>query len=197
MKMNLWVGIVAVVLSCSVGAVAQGEAAKEVQGTVQELGFGKFKLQEKSGTGWLFYLSKDGSTFKPDDWRPSVGDEISVAHMEVQRRGNAISQVTSVNLIKAGPNTIKLTSPVEVEITEVGRSGFMAKVMPSGKVVRFATQRSTKVTPTGWVPSPGEKAVMSFTAKPASGIGMAFSGPSGMTYALDKVEKVDPVAKSK
>jgi hypothetical protein len=69
--------------------------------------------------------------------------------------------------------------------------------MPSGKIVRFATQRGTKVTPVGWTPALGEKVVMTFTAKPASGIGMAFSGTSGITYVLDKVEKTESGSKPK
>ena len=177
------VGIAAGVFFCSLWAFAQGGAGNEVKGTVQEGGFGKFKLQDKSGTSWLFYLSKDGTAYKPDDWRPTVGDEVTVAHMEVQRRGASISQATSVTLVKAGPNTARITSPVEVEIVESGRRGYKAKIVSSGTTVQFDIGRSMKVVPAGWVPAPGEKAIMTFTAKPSK-----FS--FGITYALDKVEKV-------
>jgi hypothetical protein len=190
MKMKwLWMGVMAAVCSCSLWAVAEGDAAKEVRGTVQEGGFGKFRLQDKSDTSWLFYLSKDGSSYQPDDWRPTVGDEVSVAYMTVQKRNASIAQVTRVTLIKVGPNTVRIKSPVQVEITEVGRSGYKAKVLPAGTIVRFASQRSTQTIPVGWAPQPGDKATITFTTKPTMGF--------MMSYAMDKVEKAEAGATPK
>ena len=54
-----------------------------------------------------------------------------------------------------------LASPVEVEITETGRSGIRAKI-PSGQIVRFAYDRGVQRLPAGWVPVVGEKARVTF-----------------------------------
>jgi hypothetical protein len=185
-------GMMAVVLSCSLWAMAQGDVVKTTQGVVQEDGFGKFRLKDKAGTSWLFYLSHDKTRYTPDDWRPIVGDEVNISHMEVQSRGNTISQAVTVGLVKAGPNTIRIKSPVEVQITETGRSGYKAKVLSTGVIVRFGNQRSSQVVPTGWVPTPGEKALVTFTAQPSK-----IWGGFGISYALDKIEKIDAGGKTK
>ena len=196
-KVRATVGIGAVVVFCCAWAFAGVATTNAIKGTVQEVGFGKFTLQEKSGTSWLFYLSNDGTSYTPDDWRPVAGDEVAVTRIEVERRGNAISQAVTVALTKIGPNTVRIKSPVAVEIVETGKTGYRAKIVSSGKVVKFSNQRSTKVVPVGWIPTAGEKATMTFAVQSATVFSMAFSGPSGITYVLDKVEKVETGAKAK
>ena len=179
------VGIAVGVLICSMWAARAG-AADELQGTVVEGGFGKFRMQDKAGTSWLIYLSTDGTTYNPAEWRPAIGDEVSVAKIEVQKRNTTISQATTVTRVKAGSNTVELTSPVQVEIVESGYTGFKAKILATGQTVKFSKSRSTQFVPAGWVPAAGDKATMTFTTKSSVG--------SRISYALDKVEKADAAA---
>ena len=183
-NIRVWIGIVTAVLAGALWAAAQGDALKTLQGSVQEEGFGKFRMKDTSGASFLLYLSHDKTSFSPDDWRPTVGDQVTASYMEVISRGNAISQAVKVELVKAGPNTLRVKSPVDVEVVETGRTGFKLKVLPSGPVVRFTRQRSTQVIPTGWVPGPGEKARAAFTAQ-------AGKVTFGVSYVLDKLERLD------
>jgi hypothetical protein len=176
-RMFIGGGIAVVALCCSL--LAFGE---ETSGTVQELGFLKFKVLNKDGTSLLVHLAKDSTGYEPADWRPIVGDEINVSYLEVQRRNEKILQATKVTLVKASPNAVSITSPVEVEIVETGRSGYRAKIVSSGNVVRFSKGRGTSVSPAGWTPAPGDKVVITFTSKPSV-------GGSGMSYVAEKVEK--------
>lgn len=152
------------------------------EGTVEETGWGKFKIKDKDGTLRLFHVSKKSTTFSPEDWRPMKGDKVSVKFSTFQRRNATIAQIDSVKLVEAGPNTPRMTSPVEVEIREVGRSGFRVKLLDSGKLVKFSRHRGTQMEPVGWTPAVGDKAKITFSFR----TGMMF----GVTYIADKVEKI-------
>lgn len=188
-SIRMWASVVVAVLSCSLWAPAQGDAAKTLKGSVLEEGFGKFRMKDASGASWLLYLSRDKTSYKPDDWRPVVGDQVVVTYVEATSRGNEILQAAIVELVKAGPNTVRITSPVEVVITEVGRTGYNAKIAPSGPIAKFTKQRSTKIEPTGWVPAVGDKVIMTFTVKPPTVFTLPSAARSDMVYALDKVER--------
>jgi hypothetical protein len=172
--------MVATLLSCSLLASARA-ADNETRGTVSETGFGKFSIQDKDNSNWLYYVAKDSTSFDPNDWRPAVGDKVTVSHVAVTKRGSTISQAVKVTLDKAGPNTLDVKSPVSAEIIEVGRSGVQAK-LSDGHVVRFDKQRSTQILPVGWQPAPGEKVTLTFVNKPAT---FGF----GIGHYLVKVEK--------
>jgi hypothetical protein len=96
----------------------------------------------------------------------------------------SVLEVEKVELLKIGPNSIPpMTSPITVEITETGRSGWKAK-LPTGQIVKFESGRKTVLTPAGLVLTPGQKAKIEFHAEKAM---FTF----GITYFADKVEKVD------
>jgi len=178
------VGIAAVMFFCSLLTFAQGGTTNAVKGIVMEGGFNKFKLQDKSGTSWLFYPSRKVTAYEPDDWRPSEGDEVAVTSMEVKQRDATILQANQITLLKAGPNTVRIKSPVEVEIVEAGRRGFRAKILSVGATVQFGNQRGMQMVPAGWLPATGERAIVTFITKPVP-IGYALG------YYVVKMEKVD------
>lgn len=174
------IAMAAMLFSCSM-LVSVRAADNETRGTVSELGFGKFSIQDKDNANWLYYIAKDSTSFEPGDWRPAVGDKVTVSHIAVTKRGNTISQAVKVTLDKAGPNTLDVKSPVTAEIVEVGRSGIQAK-LSDGHVVRFDKERSTQILPVGWQPVAGEKVTLTFVNKPAT---FGF----GIGHYLVKVEK--------
>jgi hypothetical protein len=157
--------------------------ANEGRGIVVEMGWGKFKVKDDSGVIKLYYVEKKTTTFEPTDWRPTEGEKILLAYTEVLRRSETILRVDKVKLLKAGAQTIRIKSPVDVEIVEVGRSGFKTKILASGKAVKFLRHRRTQVIPAGWVPVMGEKARIEFIVKPGR---VSF----GLSYQADKVELI-------
>jgi hypothetical protein len=111
-----------------------------------------------------------------------VQDKIKVVFTPVQGKKGTTLAVDRVTLQKAGPNTIaSIASPVNVEITEVGRSGIKAK-LPTGQIVKFSNRRGTERSPAGWVPAVGEKAKIEFRPQPT----MVFT----VSFVMDKMEKV-------
>lgn len=159
MKTSLKMIVVALI---SVFAVVAAGWADEVAGKVTDTGFGSFMLDE-AGTLRQFNLSSRNTVYEPTSWRPTSGDEIRVAFTAIQnRRGTTVLAVDKATLVAAGPHTlVELASPVEVEITETGRSGIRGKI-PSGQIVRFAYDRGVQRIPAGWVPVVGEKARVTF-----------------------------------
>jgi len=151
-------------------------------GTIQEIGWGKFKIKDEDGTVRLFHISKKATTFSPDDWRPMLGDKVSIKFSTFQRRSATIAQIDSVKLLEAGPNTPRMTSPVNVEIREVGRTGFKVKLLDSGKLVKFSRHRATRMEPAGWVPNVGDRAKITFSSR----AGVTYN----ITYLADKVERI-------
>ena len=136
--------------------------ADEVAGKVASTSFGAFMLDD-AGTLKQFNLSARNSAYEPATWRPTAGDEIRVTYTSIQgRRGATVMAVDKAVLVKAGPQTITdLASPIDVEITETGRSGIRAKI-PGGQIVRFGYDRGVQRTPAGWMPVVGEKARVTF-----------------------------------
>ena len=153
---TIFVALIAVVALVAVGW------ADEVVGKVTDTGFGSFMLDD-AGTLRQFNLSSRNTAYEPTAWRPTSGDEIRVAFTPIQnRRGTTVLAVDQATLVKAGPHTlVDLASPVEVEITETGRSGIRGKI-PSGQIVRIAYDRGVQRIPAGWVPVVGEKARVTF-----------------------------------
>ena len=151
-----------VVAMMAVMFIAAPGWADEVAGKVADTSFGAFMLDE-AGTLKQFNLSARNTVYEPTTWRPTAGDEIRVTYTSIQnRRGATVLAVDTATLVKAGPHTLTdLASPVEVEITETGRSGIRGKI-PSGQVVRFAYDRGVQRLPAGWVPVVGEKARVTF-----------------------------------
>ncbi|MBN2302780.1 MAG: hypothetical protein JXN60_09740 [Lentisphaerae bacterium] len=161
-----------------------GAHAEEAKGIVSEMGFGKFRLKESDNVARLFHLKKKTTSFEPADWRPAEGDKISLTFMETVSRSGTILQAQQVKLKKAGPNTFDLENPVDVEIIETGRSGFIVKLIRRNKQWRFDRHRRTEMVPAGWIPCTGEKARIHFQKKVA-----AFT--FGIGYQADKVERID------
>jgi hypothetical protein len=109
-----------------------------------------------------------------------VGDTVSVTYTKVEQK----LRVDSVKLVKAGPNTVVIKSPVEIEVSEVGKSAIKGKIpAQDNKEVKFLKTKESKMTPDGWVPTAGEKAKVEFTAK---GAVINF----GINYMIDKMEKI-------
>ncbi len=169
-----------VVLAMAWGTTVRGE---EVAGSVVELGHGTFKLNDGDITR-LFNLSSKGTQYEPDTWRPAVGDDVNVDFLVVPgRRGGATLSVVKVSMLKAGPNTpADLRSPVAVEIIEVGRSGVRARI-PSGHILKFNPGRGVVYQPPGWIPMPGEKAMITFRVQSER---FGFN----IDYVMERMEKV-------
>jgi hypothetical protein len=168
-----------------VGMIAGNAAvlADETTGIVADTGFGSFTLDEK-GTMRKFNLSSSSSQYEPGGWRPTPGDELNVTFTVVPgKNGGAVLAVGKVTLVKAGPSTVAVTSPIVVEVVEVGKSGVNAKV-PTGQIVKFNYQRSTQKIPVGWMPVIGNKAKLDVHFE------KGFGGFK-VNYLIDKMEKVD------
>ena len=168
-----------------VGMIAGNLAvlAEETTGVVADTSFGAFTLDEK-GTIRQFNLSSSNSQYEPGGWRPTPGDEVTVNFNIVQgKRGGPVLAVAKVTLVKAGPSTVAVTSPVVAEIVEVGKSGVSAKI-PTGQIVKFTYQRSTEKIPVGWLPAVGNKAKINVH------FDKGFGGFT-VSYLIDKMEKVD------
>ena len=178
---NLAVGLLCVVFAAVVASPVR--AADEVSGTVAEKGFGSFKLSDKSGTARLFNESQRSTKYSPDTWRPANGDTVKVSYTEVQKKSGIVHAVDTVTLVTRGPESVEIKSPVTVQILEKGRGAVKVKLGDSDKVVRFLTGKATTWQPSGWAPSAGEKAKISFHAQ-AAPIGFTVS------YVADSIEQV-------
>ena len=145
-------------------------AADQAIGKVQATARGSFTLDD-NGTLRLFSLSSKQTAYEPATWRPTVGDQVDIQF--VVNKGVLV--VGQVKLLEAGPNTLAdLASPATVTIVEKGRSGVLAK-LESGQTVKFAAGRGTAWEPAGWLPTPGETAVVEFqTLKERFGFGVVF-----------------------
>jgi len=179
--LGLMTALTALALACPAFA---GETA---EGTVGSTGIGSFKLIDATGTAREFNLAKKTTKYEPAEWRPATGDKISVAYTEITKGNDKVLRVDTVTLTKAGPETVLFTSPVEVVLTEVGKSGVRGKVGAEGKIVKFDRTRDTQLDPTGWVPAPGEKTKIEFQAKEST---FAF----GVTYVITKMSKITDAA---
>lgn len=176
MGMMAWV----VFMMLAVGGVAC--LGEEAAGRVTETGFNSLRVDDK-GTLRQFHTSAR-TQYEPATWRPGMGDEVSITYAPGQsRRGVPILAVGKMTLVKPGPETVTdLASPVVVEIVEVGASGVKGKTA-KGQIVKFATGRGTRRLPAGWVIAVGERARITFQAKPNR-----FSG--GLVFAVDQIEKL-------
>ncbi len=158
--------------------------ATPVNGVITESGFGKYRIKDNTGLERLFYVGKKKTVYEPSDWwRPGVGDSVALECVEETRRGNPIMVIKSIRLVKAGPNTIKVESPAEVKITQVGRRAIRAQVAGRGQAIQFLRTRRMKVIPTGWIPVAGELARITFSTKASP-----FS--SGINKTMSQVEKI-------
>lgn len=155
---SAWTAVCLVLGLCASAATAGDEA----KGVVSEGGWGKFKMVDTNGAERLFYESSKLTQYAPDTWRPAQGDEVLVHFSEVVSRSRIIVQVDKVTLVQAGPNTALIESPVEVELVQIGRTGYMGKPTDGGPTVRFLRHRRTRLDPPGWRPLPGEKVRIEF-----------------------------------
>ncbi|NCC49808.1 MAG: hypothetical protein EOM20_01200 [Spartobacteria bacterium] len=160
-------------------------ADEQMEGTIKEEGFGKYSIIDNNGTELLLNVSKRETKYDPALWRPTNDDKINATYYEKKGRDGAMLVAKQISLVAAGPNTVTIDSPTTVTITESGRSGFITTLTDyDNKDQKFTRHRGTKMIPTGWVPSPGEKAVITFHLQPATfGFGIA--------YMADEVKKID------
>ena len=167
MKSGLTLVVVALLFALALPLLA---AADQATGKVQATARGNFTLDD-NGTLRLFSLSSKQTAYEPSTWRPTVGDQIDVQFVV----DKGVLVVGQVKLLAAGPNTLAdLASPATVTIVEKGRSGVLAK-LESGQTVKFAAGRGTAWEPAGWLPTPGETAVVEFqTLKERFGFGVVF-----------------------
>lgn len=144
--------------------------ADQATGKVQATARGTFTLDD-NGTLRLFSLSSKQTAYEPATWRPTVGDQVDIQFVV----DKSVLVVGQVKLLEAGPNTLaNLVSPATVTIVEKGRSGILAR-LESGQTVKFASSRGTAWEPAGWLPTPGETAVVEFQAiKERFGFGVVF-----------------------
>ena len=171
-------------LVCAAGLLTAATSlrADEASGVITNTSFGAFQLNEK-GTIRQFNLSKAHSVYVPDTWVPGEGDKVKVTFI-VKQDKDTVLEVQKVELEKIGPNNIPpMKSPITVEITETGRTGWKAKI-PTGQIVKFESARKTVSVPAGLVLTPGQKAKIDFHPEKAF---FTF----GLNYVADKVEKVD------
>lgn len=161
-------------------APAAGWAADSVtSGTISAMSWGKFSLKEAGGER-TFAVGKRATSYEPKDWRPAAGDQVKVEWYE--KKGKLIAG--KLTLVKLGANSVDpdaMQSPMQVKVTEVGRSGI--KAIPKGKTaaVKFTYQRKrTQFEPAEWTPQAGETVKVDFEAKSSK-----FS--HGLTYAINKL----------
>jgi len=160
-------------------------AVKTMDGIIKEPGYGKYSVETADGTEFLLHVSKRETTFTPELWRPAKGDQISADYYEKTGRNGTIIVIRKIELVKAGPNTINITSPVNVTIVETGRSGFKTTLDDYNDIdKKFARFRGTKTNPAGWVPRSGDKAVITFHVQKAR---FTFN----VAYLADEVKKAD------
>lgn len=145
-------------------------AADQATGMVQTCARGSVTLDD-NGTLRLFNLSHRQTVYEPSTWRPTAGDKVDFLYV-VNKGTLAVNKAT---LLEAGPDTIAdLASPATIAIVEKGRSGVIGQ-LESGHTIRFASTRRTIWEPAGWLPTPGEKAVVEFqTIKERFGFGVVF-----------------------
>lgn len=158
-------------------------ALDTAKGTIAEQGYGKFYLDDESGTRLHIYESKKSTIYEPNTWRPNTGDKVTVQYTK-QMGKNAMKLVASkITLVEAGSMTVNFESPVEVEVMEIGRSKILANVITANQAIRFDKAKGMQFVPTGWIPMPGEKAKLYFFTKPST---FKF----GLTYMASKLEKI-------
>lgn len=167
-------------LAAPLAMAADGTAST---GTIGEMGYGKFILKEAGGLDRLYLIGKKDTAYEPMDWRPDVGDQVSVSFFQKKDKLVA-SQVT---LTKLGPNSIdpkQMVSPMRVIVRETGKTGIIATPKGMTKQVKFSNQRKkTKYDPVGWVPAMGEEIEVEFTTVPSR---FAFD----ITYQLGTVKRI-------
>lgn len=138
------------------------------KGTIGEMGYGKFRLNEKDGLTRLYLLGKQETSYDPAMWRPGSGDQVEVTFYE--NKGKLVA--SAVRLIKLGPNSVdpkEMTSPMKVVVIESGKSGFFATRKGSPKRLRFSyARRQTQFDPVGWKPQAGEEIEVEFETKPST-----------------------------
>ncbi len=155
------------------------------EGTIKDAGLGKYSVTDSNGTEFLLNVSKRETSYEPKLWRPADDDKVSATYYEKTGRNGAMLVAKKITLLKAGPNTITVTSPATVTILETGRSGFITTLTDyDNKDLKFTRQRNTKMVPTGWVPAPGEKAIITFHKQQAR---FGFN----VAYMADEVRKAD------
>lgn len=136
---------------------------EEATGAVLECTQGAFKMNA-DGTVRFFKLSMRATQYEPETWRPTKGDQVTVDF----RVHDTELVVQRAKLVAPGPDTISdLDNPVAVEVVQDVRSfpnKYLDAKIASGHTVRFATG-GTRWEPVGWLPAPGEKAVVEYRAK--------------------------------
>jgi plastocyanin len=189
MKKTLLTGLCMTLCALTLAPAARADEAK---GVVADAGVGTVQLIEK-GTNQTYNFSMSKTAYDPATWRPTKGDEVTIVFtVNTNRKGKTVNAVDKVTLVKAGPDTVvSVANPVTVEITEVGRSGIRAK-LPTGQILRFATQRNTQYEPAGYKPAVGD----SVTITHVMGATPLF-GAYGVTYAAVKMEKTGKPAPAK
>jgi hypothetical protein len=157
-------------------------AAESKTGTVTEMGWGKFIMEDESGTQQRFHISKRDTAFKPNTWRPQAGDQVNVSFTKIPGRNGIKLKCIQVELVEAGAANQALQSPVMVEMVEISHRKIRAIVSESNMEVQFDRKRGTRMDPAGWVPATGDKALIHFHSVPAR-----FS--FGIVHIADKVEQ--------
>jgi len=160
-------------------------AEDKLEGTINQVGFGKYSIIDSKGSELLLNISRRETQYEPKLWRPAKDDKVSATYYEKAGRNGAKLVAKNVTLVKAGPNTIIITSPATVTITETGRSGFKTTLTDyDEKALKFTRHRGTKIVPTGWLPAAGEKAVITFRLQQAK---FGFN----VAYMADEVKRVE------
>ena len=180
--MNTRIAMIMVGLLYLLLFVATG-LGEEISCLVNKVGYGNVVLDD-GGTMRAFSLSAKRTQYVPEMWRPANGDKVKASFYV---DGNKLV-ITQMELVEAGPDTppADLSSPLDVEIVESGKSGVKAKI-PSGHVLKFQYVKRTQKIPLGWMPMAGEKANLSFTCKRGGPFG---PGAFGVNYVIGTIEKV-------
>jgi len=158
-------------------------SAETKSGTITEMGFGKFIMEDESGTQQRFHIKKKTTVFSPNSWRPMNGDKVQVSYVKASARSGIILKLTKVELLEAGPASQAIKSPMEVEIIDISHRKILVVIPEVNTEMRFDRTRKTRLVPDGWVPAPGDRAIIHFHSKSAR-----FS--FGIVQIADKVEKV-------
>lgn len=169
-----------VLMLMPLAALAQDNVSK---GTISEMGYGKFVLKEGGGLDRLYLVGKKDTSYEPEDWRPTAGDQVQVTWFEKKSKLVA----SNVKLVKLGPNSIdpkKMISPMRVIVKESGKSGIIATLKGTSKQARFVYARKrTQYEPVGWKPQVGEEVEVTFEAEPSR-------FKYDISYVIDKITRI-------
>lgn len=149
--------------------MAHAEDVQKETFTMTEMGFGRFRAVDESGTEFLLHLAQRVTQLEPEDWQVHEGDKVYEEYWP-SYRGRPNPTYTLIRLAEASSKSKALTNPFKGQIEEVGRGAVRVRKTVEGETHTFRFlmgRRQTSYVPVGWVPPPGERVTISYSTRPA------------------------------